>query len=182
VRLINKNNLIKRCTICFTDLTPKEVGSDIGNCYISNYKNKIYKCNSCFIFLKNSKTSKYRKEKTVGCSMHLQDLIKGARERAKKNDLPFNLKVKDLRKIITPYCPVFGFKFEINKKDVDNSWKNSPTLDRIIPEKGYVKNNIIIVSMLANTIKSCATPEQIFKVGNFYNQLYKEKGIKDEAK
>ncbi len=178
---INRNNLTKKCTMCFTNLIPREVGSYIGNCYISNYKNRIYKCNSCVNIYKSSKTKKYRQEKTVGCSIHLQDLIEGARERAKKNKLPFNLKVKDLRKIITSHCPIFGFKFELNKKDINNSWKNSPTLDRIIPEKGYVKNNIIIISMLANCIKSCATPEQIFKVGNFYSKLYEEKGIKYET-
>ena len=179
---INKGNTIKRCTICFIDLTIKEVGSFTGNCYVSNYKNKIYKCNTCFVKYANSKKTKWRKEKTVGSPKHLGDLVEGARERARKNNLPFNLKVKDLRKIITTHCPVFNFKFKINKKNINNNWENSPTLDRVIPEKGYVKNNIIIVSMLANTIKSNANPNQILKVGKFYKKLYKEKGIKDEPK
>ena len=47
-------------------------------------------------------------------------------------------------------------------------------LDRIVPAKGYVKENIIIISLLANSIKSSATPTQILKVGNFYKELLHE--------
>tara|TARA_R100001377_G_C3166435_1_gene101478 strand:- start:54 stop:602 length:549 start_codon:yes stop_codon:yes gene_type:complete len=181
VRLINKNNITKRCTTCFVNLIPKKAGSTIGNCYASNYKNTIYKCNSCYIKLHNKMRVKQRQQKTVGSPIHLSDLVEGARGRANKNNLPFNLKTKDLKKIITTCCPVFGFKFEINKQDKENNWQNSPTIDRIVPLKGYVKENIIIISMLANTIKSCASPDEILKVGNYYKKLYKEKGIKNET-
>ncbi len=174
MRLINKGNTIKRCTICFTDLTIKKTGSDIGNCYVSNYKNTIYKCNTCFIACANSKKINWRKAKTVGSPQHLTDLLQAARRRARQFNLPFNLKVKDLRKIITTHCPVFGFKFEINKKDIKNNWETSPSLDRVVPSKGYVKENIVIVSMLANSIKCSATPTQILKVGNFYKELSHE--------
>jgi len=182
VRLINKGNIIKRCTICFVDLIPKKIGSAIGNCYVINYKNKIYKCNSCFSKLTNKMRVKQRQQKIVGSSIHSSDLVEGARGRANKNNLPFNLKVKDVKKIITTHCPVFGFKFEINKQGKENNWQNSPTIDRIVPSKGYVKENIIIISMLANTIKSCASPNEILKVGNYYKELYKEKGIEHETK
>jgi len=174
VKHINKGNTIKRCTICFTDLTIKEVGSDIGNCYVSNYKQTIYKCNPCFITFNNSKKTKWRKTKTVGSPQHLTDLVQSAKNRARKFNLPFNLTAKDLREIITTHCPIFGFKFEINKKDIKNNWETSPTLDRVVPSKGYVKENIIVVSMLANSIKSSATPTQILKVGNFYKELLDE--------
>jgi hypothetical protein len=95
-----------------------------------------------------------------------------------------NLRVKDLREIMTDKCPILGIKFELNKQGQDwgkgkgkNNWQNSPSLDRIVPEKGYVKDNVIIVSLMANSIKNQATPEQILTVGNFYKKLYKEKGI-----
>ena len=47
--------------------------------------------------------------------------------------------------------------------------------DRIIPELGYVEGNLVIVSDLANRIKTNATPEQIIKVGEFYKKLLKKK-------
>ena len=51
---------------------------------------------------------------------------------------------------------------------------NSPSIDKIIPEKGYVPGNVIIVSMKANMIKSFATPDEIIKVGKFYKNLLEE--------
>jgi hypothetical protein len=41
---------------------------------------------------------------------------------------------------------------------------NSPSLDRIIPELGYVKGNIMVISHKANTIKSNANIEELEKV------------------
>ena len=44
---------------------------------------------------------------------------------------------------------------------------NSPSLDRINPKKGYTKDNVIIMSNLANRIKTDATTDQIEKVWKF---------------
>jgi hypothetical protein len=41
----------------------------------------------------------------------------------------------------------------------------SPTIDRIIPELGYTKGNVVIVSHLANRIMSNATSKQVQLVG-----------------
>lgn len=68
-------------------------------------------------------------------------------------------------------CPVLGIKMKIGLK---NKNVDSPSIDRIIPEKGYVPGNIIVVSMKANQIKSNATPDEIIKVGKFYQNLLEE--------
>ena len=103
-------------------------------------------------------------------------MVYDAKERAKKKNMDFNLVKKDIH--FPEVCPVFNIKLEHGRKD----WKNSPTIDRIDNTKGYLINNCIVVSCLANTIKNSATPKQILKVGNFYKKLYEEKGIKDEPK
>ena len=103
-------------------------------------------------------------------------MVYDAKERAKKKNMDFNLVKKDIH--FPEVCPVFNIKLEHGRKD----WKNSPTIDRIDNTKGYLIDNCIVVSCLANTIKNSATPKQILKVGNFYKKLYKEKGIKNETK
>ena len=102
-------------------------------------------------------------------------MVYDAKERAKKKNMDFNLVKKDIH--FPEVCPVFNIKLEHGRKN----WKSSPTIDRIDNNKGYVLDNCIVVSCIANTIKNSATPKQILKVGNFYKKLYKEKGIKDET-
>lgn len=48
------------------------------------------------------------------------------------------------------------------KLNLDNNMVKDdlPTLDRIIPELGYIKGNVKVISWLANTIKSCGNAEQ----------------------
>ena len=94
------------------------------------------------------------------------EMWKSAKERAKKQGVPFEISVEDI--VIPEYCPVLGLKLENGDGKVH---RNSPTLDKIIPQKGYVKGNIIVVSWLANTIKNCGTIEQIQKVADFYSHL-----------
>ena len=49
----------------------------------------------------------------------------------------------------------------------------TPSIDRIDPKKGYVKDNIIVVSMRANRIENDATVDEIRKVADFYEKLLK---------
>lgn len=96
------------------------------------------------------------------------ELFKSAKERAKKKGLEFNLEESDI--VVPEYCPVLGIKLERGDGKVQ---KNSPTLDRIDSNKGYVKGNVIVVSQRANTIKTNATVDEIFKVYQFYKDLIK---------
>ena len=44
-------------------------------------------------------------------------------------------------------------------------------MDRLDPAKGYTQGNVLVVSHLANTIKSNATPAQLMQVALFYKTL-----------
>jgi len=81
------------------------------------------------------------------------------KSRSKKLGIEFNLDKEDIQ--IPEYCPILGIKLEIGK---ENCWSNSPTLDRINPNKGYVKGNIHVISHKANTIKSDASLSELKKV------------------
>jgi len=85
------------------------------------------------------------------------------KSRANKNNICFNLEVEDI--VIPEKCPVFEKTFIYG----DHDW--TPSIDRINPNLGYVKNNIIIVSNRANMIKNNANPDDIIKVGKFYKNI-----------
>ena len=46
----------------------------------------------------------------------------------------------------------------------------SPSLDRIIPKKGYVYGNLVIVSDIVSCLKSDATLEDMEKILKFYTK------------
>jgi len=91
-----------------------------------------------------------------------------ARERAKSKGRPFNIVVGDI--VMPEFCPVLGIKLERNKKQ---HGVNSPTLDCLIPEKGYVKGNVAVISFRANSLKSDATLDELQKLTRWVKKALK---------
>lgn len=79
-----------------------------------------------------------------------------ARRRARELNIPFDIKFTDI--IIPEYCPVLGFKLTTDNRETN------PSLDRILPELGYVVGNIQVISMRANRLKNDATIEELEKL------------------
>jgi hypothetical protein len=125
-------------------------------------KKQYYKNNSEAI---DNKNKEYRKKNPW------VKMLSSAKQRAKQKNIPFSIKKEDI--FIPEVCPILGIPLEraIGKK---TSSPNSPSLDRIIPEKGYVKGNIIVISNKANMMKSDATPEEMIKMGEFAKNLLEE--------
>ena len=64
-------------------------------------------------------------------------------------------------------CPIL--KIELDWKSKRNGGQNnSPSLDRIDPTKGYISGNVIIMSSLANRMKSNSTLEQKKTEARYY--------------
>ena len=91
-------------------------------------------------------------------------LLSACKTRAKKRGLPFNLEVKDI--IIPEKCPMLGIKLE-SGRGRRGIFDSSPTIDRIIPEKGYTKGNVQVISGRANMIKSNATADELMAVAKY---------------
>lgn len=88
---------------------------------------------------------------------------RSAKRRALSRGWDFNIEVTDIR--VPSHCPVLGIPLFIGKgKPTDNS----PSLDRIKPEWGYIKGNILVVSHRVNKIKSDATLSEIQAIADFY--------------
>jgi hypothetical protein len=102
----------------------------------------------------------YTKYGQLKYEQRLQRTSKIVHKRAKRKSLPFNINSEYLRNIFpvksAMICPVLGTPLSWF-----NGLDNYPSLDRIVPELGYVKGNVCYISNKANVMKSNATTEQI---------------------
>lgn len=89
---------------------------------------------------------------------------RSARTRATKLGIPFDLKIEDI--VIPTICPVLGIPLKRNTGQRGHC-PTSPSIDRVVPSKGYTRKNIVVMSMRANTLKSDATYQEILKVGEW---------------
>ena len=67
-------------------------------------------------------------------------------------------------------CTVLGIKLDWGMNGLTD---NSPSLDRDNNKLGYIKGNVMIMSNLANKMKSSATPEQLKQFSRY--QLFGKK-------
>lgn len=98
---------------------------------------------------------------------HRNSMLSNARQRAKRLGLPCTITAADIQ--IPATCPVLGIPLA-HQKGAKQS-ENSPTVDRIIPSKGYVPGNVIVVSLKANRIKNNASVDELVAVAEFYRNL-----------
>lgn len=78
-----------------------------------------------------------------------RNMLAHAKKRAKTSGVPFSITAADIA--IPESCPVLGIILSIGN---GNMHSGSPTLDRIIPELGYVSGNVAVISQRANMLKS----------------------------
>ena len=91
--------------------------------------------------------------------------LQGIRRSAKCHGLDFNLTLEDMQ--VPTVCPVLGIQLKQG-----GPWKpNCPSLDRIDNLKGYIKGNVIWVSLRANALKKDATIEELKLLYEGYKQI-----------
>lgn len=86
-----------------------------------------------------------------------------AKARAKRLNLQFDLTIDYLKSIWVDdgsLCPVLGIPMYSTSDTLDSI----PSVDRIDPTRGYVQDNIRIISYRANTLKSNASSKELFLV------------------
>jgi hypothetical protein len=112
---------------------------------------------------KDKKTPIVRKPKpfsyTTGSKRSKEQFIynalMGAKTRAKLKGVPFEILASDI--LIPDKCPVLGIPLVWG----DRLTNNTPSIDRVIPEKGYVKGNCVVISMKANRLKNNASEDDL---------------------
>lgn len=83
-------------------------------------------------------------------------LFHSAKQRARNLHLAFDLQLNDIT--IPEVCPLLGIPLVLTNTSMED---NSPSLDRLIPSKGYVPGNILVISMRANRIKQNASVDEL---------------------
>ncbi|EHI9241207.1 hypothetical protein J9100_002470 [Vibrio vulnificus] len=109
-------------------------------------------------------------------------ILKRVRGTAKQRGLPFNLTIEDIE--IPSKCPLLGIPIKAKsgaglgsgrgkKEDINHG----ASVDRINPDKGYVKGNIWIISNKANRMKQDLSIEQLRFFADQLEQKMKEVAV-----
>lgn len=107
-----------------------------------------YVCLECArtVYRPDERVRYWNKEST------LSHQFRARRNNARKQGIPFTITMEDLE---TPeFCPILGIKLDYNCKAKQMSNPNKATIDKLVPELGYVPGNVFIISWRANKLKS----------------------------
>lgn len=83
-------------------------------------------------------------------------MLDRSKSRARKKGFEHTITIDDI--VIPDKCPLLGIPLFPGQGGV---CPNSPTLDRIDSSKGYIKDNVWVISYKANTIKNNATLSEL---------------------
>ncbi len=107
----------------------------------------------------NERQRRYRSEVTLWCKLRCSSL----RRKSERLGLPFDLTPADIP--VPALCPVLGLELRL---DGDMNSPNRPTVDRLLPESGYVRGNVRVISHRANTLKrDCIDPKELRAVADY---------------
>lgn len=114
----------------------------------------------------------YKKVISRSISEILQDMISRAKYRAEEKSIPFSITKEDL--VYTEICPLLEIPLNWKGGPRDN---DTPSLDRIIPQLGYIPGNVRIISNLANMMKNSANFSQLITFAKNINNYLENKDI-----
>lgn len=89
-------------------------------------------------------------------------LIRGAKSRSKASNMPFNLSDAWAKNRWNGCCELTGIPFTIGMRDRKIMF--APSIDKIIPELGYVQTNCRIILHCLNLFKFNGTDDQMYQV------------------
>lgn len=90
-------------------------------------------------------------------------LLRASKSRAKACDLPHDISEEDI--IIPDTCPICDTLMAPSSKRGGTS--ASPTLDKVVPELGYVKGNIAVICKLCNSTKGSGSAELHRRIADY---------------
>lgn len=142
----------KRCTGC---------GRMQDDCGVAFYTDNA-QCKDCVL----RKTHAYKLQNPK------QRMKDSAKQRARKKGIEFSLTIDDFD--VPEICPILGIPLVFPVGDRRGPKYNSPSLDRIDNNKGYVPDNVQVISQRANAMKHDATPNELRLFALWIKETYGE--------
>lgn len=136
---------------------------------ISNTHRECTNCGNIFEITSKMTLCKPCNSKRVKSLTPEWKMHQRAKQRSSSKGLEFNLEVSDI--IIPDICPILGIPLNMNSGK-PGAYKNSPSLDRIDNSLGYIKDNIQVISQLANSMKGAASIEELQMFADWINKTY----------
>lgn len=103
-------------------------------------------------YRKENITEIKQKEKRRYKTNCIDYILRNIKKKCIDKNIPYTITKEDI--IIPEKCPILGIDIIVGSESL---WENSPSIDRLVPELGYTKENVRIISRRANTIKNCGT-------------------------
>jgi hypothetical protein len=101
------------------------------------------------------------------------------RQSAIKNGIPFSITFEELHK--PEFCPVLGVKLNYAcSTGEDGKQTRDPckaSIDKLVPELGYVPGNVFIISWRANKLKSNMSIDELEKILDYMKRNNNGKSI-----
>jgi len=94
--------------------------------------------------------------------------VSHAKDRAKEQNLPFDITTEYIYTVIPKdgLCPILEIPMTVNTR-------YTISIDKIVPEKGYTKENTQVISLKANQMKNDATNAELHKFSNYIQRNIK---------
>lgn len=115
-------------------------------------------CYSCCLLASNNGYYKVKADSSRRKGQILQKI----KVRASLSNIEFNITVDDLDWVTI--CPVFGYELNYHTRDTDTN----VSIDRIDPNKGYIKGNVCVMSMRANRAKWNLSFDEVKKLYEYF--------------
>ena len=147
--------MLRRCTKCNIEKLPSEFHRDRST------RDGLRKwCKQCAIpaaiaYHNRNKAHVSQRNRDYKALHPAKYLVWCARHRAKNTGVAFSITEQDIS--MPKECPILGIPLFMG--GLHNP--NSPSIDRIDNEKGYVSGNVHVVSYRANVLKKDATPQEL---------------------
>jgi hypothetical protein len=118
------------------------------------------------------KQREQRRKELHPLKVRCQLLRSGMRDRSKTKAIEFDNDLFTVKYLMdsllkNPNCRCCGKKLDLSFKENKKFNDDSPSIDRVNPDKGYVKDNVAILCWRCNKHKQGSNSDELRKIANF---------------